>query len=379
MPKGVRIALVLVLLGAAAGGYFWWRSRNGGTNGAVYGIVESRRVEAGSRVGGRVLEVLAEEGDVVEKGAVIVRLDMAEIEARRDQTKARIAEAQAHLEMLARGLRPEEIKQADAASLQAKAQYEALRNGPRAEEIEQARADLRASDADLVNAESTYRRLEKLHTSGDISARAFDDASARRDAAKARREASAQRVKLLETGTRAEDIEAARQRLVQTENSARVAHLGTRSEEIAQARARVEQARADLAQLEIQLAEGRIVALNRARIETIAVRPGDLATPNRALVTLLEADQTKVRAYVPEIELAQWRVGQGVEVALDDQPGRWLDAVVEQIAAQAEFMPRNVQTRDDRSRQVFAVKVRLTGNAELLKSGMAAAVRRKQS
>lgn len=372
-----RIIPLVLLLALAISAIAWWRTQRDASPTPVYGVVESRRVEVGSRVGGRVLEVLVEEGADVAKDTLLIRLDTAELETRRDLARARIAETEARLAQLTRGLRPEEIQQADAAAQQARSQLEALRRGPRPEEIEQARADLRAADADLSNANSNFARLDKLHRSGDLADRALDDARARRDSSQARREAVAQRLRLLENGTRAEDLEAARQRLIQSENAARVAHLGSRAEEIAQARARVAQARADLAQLDIQVAEGRILAPNAARVETIAVRPGDLATPNRALATLLESSQTKVRAYVPELDLARWTVQAPVEVALDDQPDRWLPGVIEQIAAQAEFLPRNIQTRDDRSHQVFAVKIRVTAQNALLKSGMAAAVRLK--
>ncbi|MFN9456279.1 MAG: HlyD family efflux transporter periplasmic adaptor subunit [Acidobacteriota bacterium] len=110
----------------------------------------------------------------------------------------------------------------------------------------------------------------------------------------------------------------------------------------------------------------------RVRVETVSVRPGDLVPPGRPVVSLLEESQTWVRAYVPAPELSAWPVGTRVEVRLDS--GQRLPGAVQQVAAQAEFLPRNIQTREDRSHQVFAIKIRTTG-AEL-RSGMAATVRR---
>jgi HlyD family secretion protein len=349
----------------------WWYLQRPTPAPTVYGIVESRRVEVGSKVGGRVTEVLAEEGALVDPETPLVRFDFAELRARLRQSEARLAEASARADQLTRGLRPEEIAQAEAAARQARALLESARNGPRPQEIAQARADLQSLEADLTTARATAARIEKLAASGDISRQAFDEAVGRRNALTARAEAARQRVQLLEAGTRAEDRSAAEQRAIQAEKAAAVARLGTRPEELAQARARVEQAQAELAQVAIQLSEIEVRAPSRARIETISVRPGDLVPAGRPVVTLLEESQTWVRAYVPAPDLPSWPVNAKVEVSFDN--GATLSGTIQQIAAQAEFLPRNVQTRDDRTHQVFAVKIRVPSAS--LRSGMAASVR----
>lgn len=367
---------VLILLAVAV--FFWWRSRESRDAAEIYGIVESRRVEAGSRLGGRVVSVLVEEGEEVKEDTALIELDISELDARWEQARARKDEAQARVKQLTRGLRPEEIDQAEAAAAQARAQYEAVKRWPRPEEFEQARAELRAADAEMVNAGANFARFDALRKSGDISTRAWDDARARRDAARARAEAAGQRVRLFENGSRPEDLEAARQRVVQAEKAARLARLGARDEEVAQARAREFQAEMEMKQIDVQLRDGTIRARRPSRVESISVRPGDIAAPNRVLVTLLEAGVTYVRAFVPEPDLANWRVGGKVEVSLDHSPG-WIAGDIQQIAAQAEFLPRNVQTREDRTYQVFGVKIRVIAPDGVLKSGMAARVRRTGS
>lgn len=95
----------------------------------------------------------------------------------------------------------------------------------------------------------------------------------------------------------------------------------------------------------------------------------------RVVATLLEEGQTYICAYVPAPQLPQWQIDAPIQVSLDDAPDRWIPGNVRQINAQAEFLPRNVQTREDRSHQVFGVKVYLQERAEPLKSGIAATVR----
>ena len=365
-----RLPLLLIPIATAAFGWWWFVNRPAAPV-AVYGVVESRRIEVGSKIGGRVTEVLAEEGTIVDPEAPLVRFDFSEVRARLRQSEARLAEATARADHLARGLRPEEIDQTEAAAAQSRAFLVAAQSGARPQEIAQAQADLRAAEADLATATATADRLSKLAQSGDISRQALDDATGRRDALRARSEAARQRLALLQAGTRAEDVQAAQQRTIQAEKVAAVARLGTRPEELAQARARVDQAQAEVAQISVQLAEVEVRSPSRARVETISVRPGDLIPGGRPVVTLLEESQTWVRAFVPATLLSFWPLGAKVDVILDNVPP--VSGFVQQIAAQAEFLPRNVQTRDDRSHQVFAIKIRVP-NASL-RSGMAAEVR----
>lgn len=373
-----RVLVVLIMAMVLVGGFALWRSAQAQGPGEVAGIVESRRIEAGSKVGGRVTDVLVEEGQMVAPGAPMIRFDVDELRALRERAQGSLAEAEARLTELRRGLRPEEIRQAEAGAEQAAAQLAALREGPRRQEIEQARAELRAAEAELVNAKAHAGRTEALVKSGDLPQANLDNALARLRTAGARVDAAQQRVALLEAGTRPEEVQAAEQRLRQKQEAAKVARLGARQEEIRAAEARVQQAKANLAQLEVQLREGELLAPAQARVESVAARPGDLIPAGRVVVTMLEQGQTWVRAYVPEPELAYWKVGAEAEVAFDTKPERWYRAVVQQISAQAEFLPRNIQTRDDRSHQVFGAKVQLTEGAEVARSGMSAMVRLKR-
>ena len=91
----------------------------------------------------------------------------------------------------------------------------------------------------------------------------------------------------------------------------------------------------------------------------------------RAIVTLLELSQLWVRIYVPEPALGSIKVGQQVAVAVDSHPGRTFAGVIEQINNRAEFLPRNIPTRDDRNHQVFGAKVRVDNGEGVFKAGMA--------
>ena len=338
------------------------------------GTIETREIRVGSKVGGRVTEVLALEGQETKAGQTIVRFDIAELEAQRLQAEAKIAQQAARLERMRRGSRPEEKAQASAATETTRANLEAVRNGPRPEEIEQARASLAAAEADLNNADVSFQRARKLYSTDDASRQELDEAKFRLDNARAKRDAEKKRLDLLLNGSRKEDIRAAEERFRQAQEAERLVIAGPRAEEIADARAQLAEAKAKLEEIKVQIAEGEVKSPANSIVEVLPVRPGDLITPNQTIARLLEKDQIYIRVYVPEPKLGLIKVGQKAKIKVDTFADRAFDGVIEQINTQGEFTPRNVQSRNERSHLVFGVKVRIDNREGLLKPGMAADV-----
>ena len=141
---------------------------------------------------------------------------------------------------------------------------------------------------------------------------------------------------------------------------------------IAAARARVEQATAQLADIDAQIGEMKIVAPADSILEILSVKVGDVLPANREVATLILPDRLWVRVYVPELWLGSIKLNEAVRVRVDSHPGRDFSGVVEQINRKAEFTPRNVQTVEDRIKQVFGVKVRLDNKEDQLRAGMSA-------
>jgi HlyD family secretion protein len=165
-------------------------------------------------------------------------------------------------------------------------------------------------------------------------------------------------------------------RRVVSPNDAERAASAARSQEknVEAAQMRVIQARAQLADIDAQLAEMQVRSPADSILEVLSVKVGDILVPpfSREAATLLLPQNLWVRVYVPEPWLGLIKVGEHVRVRVDSFPGKDFDGVVEQINRQAEFTPRNVQTVEDRIRQVFGVKIRLPNNNDHLRAGMAA-------
>ncbi len=171
----------------------------------------------------------------------------------------------------------------------------------------------------------------------------------------------------LHRGYRAEEIAAAEARFHQTQATLDKLENGNRVEDISAAKAA-------LSYDEARFRERQVLAPAAASIEVLDVRPGDLIAPNTPIATLLERDQIYVRIYIPETQIGRVHLGQKAQIRVDSFPNQVFDGAVEQINQQAEFLPRNVQTVEERVHQVFGVKVRIDDTSHRVRAGMAADV-----
>jgi multidrug resistance efflux pump len=340
---------------------------------AYSGTIETREVEIGSKIGGRVLAVSVEEGDQVPANAPLVTFDAPELQAQLAQAQATVLQAEADYNRLQRGNRPQEIAQADATLHENKALLDEAQNGPRPQDIAQAQADYAAAKANAVDAASTYDRMQPLAAKDIISKQQFDSYTAQRNNTAQLAESAHQRLALLQAGTRTEDIQAARDRYQQSLAADQLAHAGFRQQDITSGKGRLDQAQGRVAELNASLREARLLSPADATVETVSVRPGDLVPANQIVLTLLEPSQLWVKVYVPETDLSRIHVGQSANVTVDSL-NRHFSGRIQEINSSAEFLPRNVQTRDDREHEVFGVKVHIDNPGNVLKSGMSATV-----
>ena len=356
MKRGLIILIALLAVsGAAFGTYSFLHPRATGI--PASGTLEARNISVGSKVGGRVAKVLVQEGDRVEANQLLLTFDDAELAAQLTQARGRLEQARAALHKLQHGSRPEEIAQARAAAATSE-----VAPGYRVEEVSQLEADLLRAKAELQNSEQTFRRTASLADQGILAAQVRDDAQARLDAARAQ-------VRALESS-----VDAARARLREAEAQKDLVERGPRKEDIEAARGNVVLAEGEVAQAEARWAEREVRSPAAAVVEVLDLRPGDLVPANASVAKLLEANQLYAMVYVPQNTVGRIRVGQHAEVHVDAFPHRAFSATVEQIRQKAEFLPRNVQTEDERQHQVFGVKLRVDNPDNYLRAGVQADV-----
>jgi HlyD family secretion protein len=323
-----RLVMVLVLVAVGCGAFFGYRFYQDRLAHAPLewsGTVEARSVEVGSRVGGRVKEVLVREGDQVNQGQALIVLEKGDLEAQRLQAKGQLEQAEANLAKLSgRG------------------------RGARWQEIEASRARLAAEEAALERARLDVSRNRQLFSGGASTKSDLDNAEIALRNATAQRDAQKAQLDQLLLGT-PDDVRAAQ---------------GQR--DAAQGR---------LDQIQTMLDELEILAPRAARVETLDLRPGDILAPNAIAARLLEPDFLYVRIYVPETQLGYVHPGQEVPLYVDSFPNKPFKAIVESINGEGEFTPRNLQTADERADQVFGARLRIETGRDVLRPGMAAFAR----
>jgi HlyD family secretion protein len=295
------------------------------------GHVEATDVRVAPEVGGRLLELLIDEGSTVKAADVIARLDTRDTDLALDRLRAERKQADAQLRLLQAGSRPQDVQQAAAQAQASEA------------EVAAAEADLKSAEADLAR----YQALLDAHAG---SRKQRDDAVTRRDVAQSRL-AAAQ-----------EHARAAR------ENLGRV-RAGARRQEIDAAAAQLAAVDAQIASLEKQRSDATVLAPVGGTVTEKLADRGELLAPRTPICVITDLDHAWAEVFVDEPSVPRLRIGQPATV-FTDAGGAGLPGKITYISPKAEFTPRNVQTAEERSRLVYRVKVTVDNRKGVLKPGM---------
>jgi len=276
--------IVPLILALSLAGYFghrfWTHKQAIEGDQSFFGTAEAVEVSLSAQVAGRVVDLSVQEGERVEAGRLLVRIEDSLYLAQVEQARATMQAASRQIAVI---------------------------------------------DANLAGIETNLARLRKLLASGSATQMQLDD---------------------LETQKSVLD---AQKPVIYSQ---------------------VEQARAALKLAEEQLGYTRITAPLSGTILRVPVELGETVFPGSALVTLADLTTLEVKIYLPGPMLGRIQLGQKVDLRTDSFADRILTGTVATIADEAEFTPKNVQTRDERVRLVYAVKVRVPNPDGTLKSGM---------
>jgi HlyD family secretion protein len=286
------------------------------------GNIEVTDAQLGFKIPGRVIERTVSEGDRVQAGQLIARLDDAEQKDQLALRRAELAGAAAALAELEAGSRPQEIAAAA--------------------------ATLHSAEAERERARLDFARQQELRRKDAIADRELETAQAQLKVADAHTVEAAERLKLVQEGPRVEDI--------------------------AQGRARVDETRAAVALAQTQLDNTRLVSPLTGVVLSHDIEPGEYVSPGTPVVTVADLAHVWVRTYINQTDFGRIAHGQKVEVRTDTFPGKTYDGTIGFIASEAEFTPKTVQTTKERVKLVFRIKVDIANPHDELKPGMAADV-----
>jgi HlyD family secretion protein len=390
-------------------------------------VREGDRLEAGALIAELASDQVQAQLDRAEHGLHTVREQLGEAQARVDsvqrqleaaeiavtlaerESRARIGEAEAALGTTRARLGSAQ-RQAEAAviAVSLAEQESRARIGEAEAALGAAQAQVRQAEADLDKAAKDHARSRELFARELIAAQQLDQARTAEAVARATVEAARKQVgrseEILEGArasrvavelrrkdveTAAEAVEAARKQAVQAEETLRLAQASQvavelRRKEAQTAAERVREARATVGTLRAQiqsadaevtlaranLADTRVLAPFAGTVLKKLVESGEVVAAGTPLVTLLDLSKLHAKVYVAERDLGTVKVGDPGRVYTDAFPRRYFDATVVEVAQQAEFTPRDVHMKDERVKQVFAVKLAIRNPEGVLKPGM---------
>ncbi|MBI3997692.1 MAG: efflux RND transporter periplasmic adaptor subunit [Armatimonadetes bacterium] len=421
------VPLVLLLAVIGYGVWKYLEARAAADNRFIEGsgTIEATQVQIAGKMPGRVKEVLVRSGDQVKAGAVLVRFDTQEVDAQIAQASAAVEVARARVAQAEAALRAQRTQASSAIEQARAAERAAQARVPQADsavtltqeqweqQLAQARAAVATAEAaraaatanraavraSLQRAEQDLARAVALYREGAVAAQAIDAARAAVDvlkaqeAAAAAQEAAAARqveqaratlalvlASQRQVAIRQQDVSVAKAQ----EDQARAAAAGARSTRdlVAQRQQDLAAARAALAQAEATLGYTHALAANAILTSPIDgvvlsrnIEPGEVVAAGVPLLAVADLRSVWLRIFVPEDRVARLKIGQSAEVFVDAFPNRPFAGQVSEIASQAEFTPRNVQTKQERVKLVFAVRITLDNPQGLLKPGMPADAR----
>ncbi|OQY74953.1 MAG: hypothetical protein B6D44_02750 [Ignavibacteriales bacterium UTCHB2] len=282
------------------------------------GTIESTNIIVSSKTAGNILIMNFSEGNKVNSGDTVLIIDHEQLELQLHQAIAGKDAAQAQLNLMLKGAREEDIIQAE-------------------QNLNQAKVNFETAERDKI-------RMQNLFDTHSITQKQYEDAVARFELMSAQYK-SAQ------------------------ENYSKVKKI-FRPEEIEQAKANLNKAIAGVELLNKNIRDCYVTSpINGFLVKTF-IEPGETVTPMSSLFKVSDLDVVELVIYVSTEELAYVKLGQNAEVKIDSFKDKVYTGKVTYISPEAEFTPKNIQTKDERTKLVFAVKIKIPNDNYDLKPGM---------
>ena len=309
-----------ILFGIAAAAFLTLAGCSDKHAGAIEasGTLEAVEVNVSAKVAGQVQSLFVDEGSIVKAGDTLAILDHATNDIALQQAKAGVDLADA--------------------------EYRLLVNGARSEDLRQAEQALRQTASSYKTAKDDYERIKALYATKSVTQKERDDAESRYTIAQAANASAEQYLQKLKHFARPEDLAAAKARLNQAISAA------------------------DLLRKEIS--DAHIIAPVSGTVTHKPVEVGELVSVGTTIVTISRLETLNLMIYVGDTELGRVKLGGSADLVIDTYPDRNFPAKVIYISPIAEFTPKNVQTKEDRTKLVFGVKLEVDNKDGILKGGM---------
>jgi HlyD family secretion protein len=380
-----KLILILVALAVAGAAVYAFRGMGSQPDNriVVSGNIELTEVNIAFKTAGRLIERNVDEGDAVKKGQIVARLDRDQLVAQRDRETAGLASAASQLAQAQTSVEWEratlaadiETRKADLAA--AEARLEELRSGSRPQEKLDARAAVDSAAAEVERAKKDWDRAQTLYKNDDISAAQFDQYRSRWQSAEALLRQAKEREALVLAGPRIEQIHAQQAQVERARGTLKMAQANAlemerRKQEISTRRAEMARSKAGMALIDSQLSDTVAVSPVDGVVLVKAADVGEVLAPGTSVVTVGDIEHPWLRGYINETDLGKVKLGSKAKVTTDSYKGKVYDGRVTFISSEAEFTPKQIQTQQERVKLVYRIKIELDNPRRELKSNMPA-------
>ncbi|MEO8666736.1 MAG: efflux RND transporter periplasmic adaptor subunit [Ignavibacteria bacterium] len=284
------------------------------------GTIEATDVTVSSRVPGEIREILFNEGDKIKKDDILLMIDHESLDIQLRQAQAGVEQAEAQLRLLQAGARKEDIR------------------------LAQQQLDL--TDINLKHAETEKERVENLYRENAITQQLYEDGLTRYD-------------------------QALNQYNTAKENLSKVKNI-IRPEEIESAKANLKRSLVSIDLIKKNIEDCTVRSPIDGIVTKRFIEIGEYVTPGASLLNISDLQLVKLVIYVTEEQLGKVKLGQAADVNIDTYKDKIYKGEVIFISTEAEFTPKNIQTQDERTKLVYAVKIQIPNPSFELKSGMPA-------
>lgn len=280
--------------------------------------IEATNIEIRSKIAGELKEILVKEGQLVHKGDTLFIIDSKEIQLQYNQALANYNSALA--------------------------KYQTILQGVREEDKAQLRELVRQAQVNFENAKKDYERIKNLYETQSVSQKVYDDAKLRFEVAEAQLKSAKENLQKAERGALKSEIDALK--------------------------ALADAAKSQVELLQKKLDDAIITSPVDGYISLINFDRGELVNVGSLITKVTNLDEVFVKIYVGANNLGKIHLGQKVEIKADAYPDKTFEGEIVFISNEAEFTPKNIQTKDERMKLVYAVKIRIQNKNHLLKDGM---------
>jgi HlyD family secretion protein len=380
LRKTVFIA-TLVIVSSLSACKLWNRRESNKIS--ISGNIELTQVNMAFKMPGELIDLRVDEGDGVQKGMLLARLDVDQLEKQRARDQETLAIARTQLPQqqtlvdYQKAALEADVEARKAALRQAEARLQQLLAGSRTQEIRQAQAAVREAEDQHQLAQKDWERAQLLYKNDDISTAQHDQYRSRYEITRAALQQAQERLSLVKEGPRKEDIESARAQVEQAKAGIRQAEamhieIKRREQELETRNAQIRQAQAQVAVIDTQISDATLVAPINGVVLVKSAEAGEVLAAGATLLTLGEIDKPWLRGYIREQDYGRVKLGMKAKVTTDSYPGKVYWGRITFISSEAEFTPKQIQTPEERVKLVYRIKIELDNPRHELKLNMPA-------